>query len=146
MRPADVADRFRRALIKTKRFLAERRASRRPHGRAEEADPASARTSWSDFRPAYASFPTITPYRTRYAVGVASLPPFLPAARRRTVSIASRRGGERWFHGCYGNRRKASPGIVRNNYPALNSARSRALRDLLFFSWTARRLANRLRR
>lgn len=67
------------------------------------------------------------PYRTRYAVGVADpLPSFLPlgGGQFRLPAGEEASGGSR----CHGNRRKASPGIVRNNYPALNSARSRALR------------------
>lgn len=45
-----------------------------------------------------------------------------PTARR--ASIANRRGERSPGASRHGNRRKASPGIVRNNYPPLNSTRA----------------------
>ena len=113
-----------------------------PHERAEEADPASARTSWSDFRPAYASFPTITPLSNEVR-GRGSGIPFLPAARRRTVSIASRRGGER-FNVAMGTDEKRRPGlfetIIRRSIPLVVA---RCVSPL-FLTNDAQRLANRL--
>jgi len=74
-------------------------------------------------------FPHYGPHRMQHGGEIAN--PFLPLGRGQFRLLADEEGSD--GSRCYGNRRKASPGIVRNNYPALNSARSRALRVLLFF-------------
>jgi len=74
-------------------------------------------------------FPHYGPHRMEHGGEIAN--PFLPLGRGQFRLLADEEGSD--GSRCYGNRRKASPGIVRNNYPALNSARSRALRILLFF-------------
>lgn len=152
MRPADVAA-VLSAIIKTKRAIPgkpERRDATRTSARA------SGRGGSCECENFFgATFAPPTPLSLPqpssnggHTVGVAPLP--VGGGQFRLLADEEASGGSR----CHGNRRKASPGIVRNNYPALNSARSRALRIFLFLSFplflsfllsATRQLANRLR-